>query len=134
MKFVKSVAALALLALAGCFPFEERAYSPAITPVTPEDVSGMTRAGYSDAMILDMVRGNGVQRKASADDIVAMKDAGTSDPVVSAVLAAPVTVARPATEIRHVHPYDPWYWPSTSVSYGIGFSYGYWGGGYRRCR
>lgn len=132
MTFVKTLPALALALLAGCFPWEERHYAPAVNPVTPEDVSGMTRAGYSDAMILDMVRANGVLRKATADDVVAMKEAGTSDAVVSAVLAAPVTVARPAVETRHVHHYDPWYWPSPYVS--LGFSYGYWGGGWRRCR
>jgi hypothetical protein len=129
------LAVLAALPLAGCFPFEERIYQPAINPVTAADVGGMAAAGYSDAMILDMIRANGVLRKPTADELVAMKDAGVRDPVLAAMLEAPVTVPRPAVE-THVHTRDPWYpyyyYPSVSV--GLGFSYGYWGGRYGRCR
>jgi len=132
MTFMKTFAALALAALTGCFPWEERQYTPAVNPVTPTDVAGMATAGYSDAMILDLIRANGVLRRPTADDVVAMKGAGASDPVIAATLQAPLTVARPAAEIHHYH-HDPyWYWPSSHVS--LGFSYGYWGGGYRRCR
>ena len=99
---------LALLAagLGGCVVYEDRYHTPGVTPVQKADVLSMRAAGYPENQILDMIQANGVARNLSADEIVEMKTAGVPDSVLNAMIAAPVTTYRPASEVRY-RTYDP---------------------------
>ena len=94
--------------LGGCVMYEDRYHTPGVTPVQKADVLAMRAAHYPDGQILDMIHKNGIARRLTADEIIEMKDAGVSSPVMNAMLEAPVTQYRPATEVRHVyHDYEP---------------------------
>ncbi|HXG62286.1 MAG TPA: hypothetical protein VNO22_12965 [Planctomycetota bacterium] len=96
------------LLLGGCVAYEHRSYDPGVTPVSHNEVVAMTRAGYSEAAILERIRKDGVERRPTADDIVALKEQGVSSAVLNALLEAPVTVPRPARETRTVvYDYEP---------------------------
>ncbi|HEX7899645.1 MAG TPA: hypothetical protein VF950_17885 [Planctomycetota bacterium] len=91
--------------LGGCVMYEDRYHTPGVTPVQKADVLSMRAANYPDGQILDMIHKNGVARRLTADEVVEMNNAGVSGPVMNAMLEAPVTRYRPATEVRHAY-YD----------------------------
>jgi len=88
--------------LGGCFVREYRTRTPAVNPVTREDVMAMSAAGYPDSAILERIGREGVLRAPGADDIITMKNAGVSNAVLDGMLRAPVTVPQPARESRTV--------------------------------
>lgn len=92
---------LSILMLGGCVVYEDVHRSPGLTPVQKADVMAMRASGYGDGQILDMIHANGVARRPSADDVIEMKNAGVSTSVMNAMLEAPITTYRPATEVRH---------------------------------
>jgi hypothetical protein len=92
--------------LAGCLAYETRSYDPGVDPVGRDEAVSMTRAGYTDAAILDRIRKDGVETRPSADDVVSMKEAGVSSTVLNAMLEAPVHAPRPARKTTTVV-YDP---------------------------
>lgn len=60
--------------------------------VSKEDLRKLAAAGISDEVILSYVRANGPVSKLSAEDVIDLKQAGTSEKVLSAVLgSAPAT-------------------------------------------
>ncbi len=96
------------LLLGGCVAYEHHSYDPGLTPVSAEEIVSMTRAGYPEARILERLRRDGVQRRPTADEIIALKEQGVSSAVLNAMLEAPVTVPRPARETRTVvYDYEP---------------------------
>ncbi len=100
------ILALCASLLGGCVAYERRSYEPGLDPVGRDEAVSMTRAGYTDAVILERIRKDGVESRPSADDVVSMKEAGVSSSVLNAMLEAPVTVPRPAREHTTVV-YDP---------------------------
>jgi hypothetical protein len=94
--------------LGGCVMYEDRYHTPGVTPIQKADVLSMRAAGTPDGQILDMIHKNGVARRPSADEIIEMQGAGVSSPVMNAMLEAPVTQYRPATEVHHrYYDYEP---------------------------
>ncbi|MBI2933199.1 MAG: hypothetical protein HYY16_16260 [Planctomycetes bacterium] len=96
---------MALAALGGCVMVEEIDRVPARNPVGVDGVIDMVRSRVSEWHILAEIRANGVQRSPTADDIVALKQAGAGDRIISAMINAPVTTAR-AGEVRRTVYYD----------------------------
>ncbi len=97
---------LPILTVVGCAVHEHRETTPGRTPVAVEYVVAMARADVNDWHIVSEIHRNGVYRTPTADDIVAMKQAGASDEVVRAMISAPVMPYVPA-ETRVVRHYDP---------------------------
>lgn len=94
--------------LAGCVVYEDIHRVPGVTPVQKADVLAMRASGYPDSQIIDMISRNGVSRRPSADEIIEMKTAGVSSPVMNAMLDAPITTYRPTTETRYrYYDYEP---------------------------
>lgn len=84
--------------LGGCVVRGYKSYTPAVEPVTTSHVMAMSEAGYADSAILDRIRQHGVERRPTADDLVALNQSGVSKEVQTALLEAPVTEPRPAQE------------------------------------
>jgi len=88
--------------LGGCVVREYRTSSPAVVPVTKGEVLSLKAAGQPDAVILERIRTDGVDRTPGADDLIEMKNAGVSSAVLDEMLRAPVTPPQPARENRTV--------------------------------
>ena len=114
--------------------------------VTSYDLVNMTRAGVSDDLIISSMRSRGIQLDLSPQGLIALKQNGVSDHVVSAaqqmaasrgyapaavVGAVPVVeVPPPPTTVivapgpwRPYHHYHHYHYhrPRTYISYGVGF-------------
>ncbi|MFT5524670.1 MAG: outer membrane lipoprotein SlyB [Pirellulaceae bacterium] len=79
--------------------------------VTTQDVIEMSRAQLGDEVIMTQIRANGVRQRPSVDDLIALRNSGVSNGVLTALQQAhpPVTspVRRPPTVIveeRYVVP------------------------------
>ena len=59
---------------------------PAGADVTKQEILTLTKAGVSDDVIISYVRKNGPVAKLSAEDIVELKKANVSDPVMKVLL------------------------------------------------
>lgn len=115
------------LALPACAhrPLHDSAYSGA--PVPRDEMERLAAAGVSEPVLIELVEKRGALAL-KADDLVALKTAGTPDAVVQKMIA----LERKEPEVRvveRVHyyypPYDPWYW-------GWGVGWGYHGGYHHR--
>ena len=120
--------------------------------VTQEDIIKLHQAGCGDELILTYLGAKGATLKLSADDIAALKAAGVSETVITAVLKGPVPPPRRETPPpRRVRPapvivsppptviyerYDPWpyvthdpyyYTPRHHFSFGYGGHFGHHG-------
>ncbi|MFN3485432.1 MAG: hypothetical protein ACK44W_08130 [Planctomycetota bacterium] len=96
------------LLLGGCVAYEHHSYDPGVTPITQGEIVSMTRAGYPESEILERLRRGGVERRPTADEIIALKEQGVSNAVLNALLEAPVTAPRPARETTTVvYDYEP---------------------------
>lgn len=125
-----------MLALAGCyFPvYEEREVRQAsprtrvqyADPMTRAEVEKLIKAGISDAVIVEKAKKTGVV-KLSADDIVALKQAGASDDLIKELIANERRATAeqqvytvPSTTAYYTY-YDYWWGPSLGLGY-----YGYY--------
>ena len=122
---MKRFSVLCLLALCGCVyeSYGRRTAYPAAPPLAREEVEKMAAAGVSDPVMMELIEQRGA-KALSADDIVALKNAGASDAVIGKMQATErkepevVYVEGPAYYRSYYGPYwYPWW----------GFSYGYWG-------
>src|SRR5688572_19076491 len=68
----------------------------AAAQVSKEDIKKLAVAGISDDVILSYVKANGPVAKLSAEDLVELKQAGTSEKVLTAILAGPAPAPAPA--------------------------------------
>jgi YMGG-like Gly-zipper len=112
--------------------------------VTSYDLVNMTRAGVSDELIISSMRSRGIQLDLSPQGLIALKQNGVSDYVVSAAqqmaasrgyAAAPVVGAVPLVEVpppptavivtpgpwRPYHYHHYYHRPRTYIHYGVGF-------------
>jgi hypothetical protein len=84
--------------------------------VTFAQVITMTQAGLSDDVIVAHIQANGVARRPTADDLIALKNQGVSDRVILALQQQPLAVPAPASSSppviveRHYYA-DPWCGP-----------------------
>lgn len=108
----------ALLALAGCVIHRE--YN-AYDGVTNAEVVRLVAAGVSNEVIIAKIRTEGIRTPLSSNDLIALREQGVPDPIVSAMLNA--RLASPPREVQTEYrttwtwwPWWPWGW------------YGYWHG------
>lgn len=107
---------------------------PTRSAMTTEDVLKLTRAGISEAVVLEKLKSDGIAAAPSADDLIALKKEGAGDRVIEAVLAAllvPPVTADPPTM---VYPYSsswncfydgPWGFPYASYPWRWHFGIGH---------
>jgi hypothetical protein len=136
------VAPWILLVAAGCVhepPERPPMPMPPEPPITRDEVERLSRAGITEAVILEQVEKRGA-RPLNPDDLVALKNAGTSDAVVQKMISSErkepdVVVVQQPAYLYHNYYYGPyWYGPYWGPYWGFGVSYyGYRGGyyGYR---
>jgi hypothetical protein len=94
----------------------------AAADVTKEDIKKLVAAGISDDVIISYIRSNSPVRKLSADDVVELKQAGTSERVLSNLMAS-VSGSAPARPAETVVE-QPSYVPSSTVVYESPYYYG----------
>ncbi len=89
--------------------------SPIPGPVSNAEIVEMARAGVSDETIVNHIRGHGVARVLSTDDVLYLKQSGVSERVIQALQQAPVVpvvaTAAPGTQrvvVEEHHYHDPW--------------------------
>jgi hypothetical protein len=91
--------------------------------VSVADVVNMSHNRLSDAVIINHIHQNGVQRRLEVSDVIALHQQGVSEAVISAMQRAPlVGYAPPAPVVRYEAPLvveryhyvapPPRYWPS----------------------
>lgn len=125
---------LAGLLLTGCVT---RTYTTATPPPGPSvaEVLSLVQAHVSDAVIVSQIENSSTRYHLTADQIIALKNAGASDAVITALInsaskPAPqtnTTVEQDAYVYPYIFPYvyfDPWPW----FWWGGGPSYYYYGG------
>lgn len=91
--------------------------------ISLSDVVTMTQGGVSDAVILNQIRQNGVQRELEVSDVIFLHRQGVSETVITALQRAPagyrpapVAVVRPAPPVVVRHTYvPPPVWPTYRV-------------------
>jgi len=131
---------LASLLLAGCVT---RTYTVTQAPPGPSfaEVQAMVQAHVSDSVIVNQIESSSTRYTLTADQIVALKNAGASDVVLNALINSvnkqPVqTQTTVEQQGPYVYPYvyvDPWpgYWWSWGPHYYHGgYYHGYRGGGF----
>lgn len=94
------------------------------SPVARDEMERLAAAGVSEPVLIELVEKRGALAL-KADDLVALKKAGTPDSVVQKMIA--LERKEPEVQIvervRYYPPYDPWYW-----GWGWGWGWGYYGG------
>lgn len=114
--------ALVAASLSGCLMYEDRQYVAGSYPVSKDEVIQMTRNQVPDEKILGRINQYGVDRRATADDLVEMREMGVSSRVLAGFTEAPVREARPGTEVRTRYYYDV---SEPVVDFGLGVLTGY---------
>jgi hypothetical protein len=104
---MKRLTLLAPILLAGCVVQSGPvAWTPARVPLSVDEIAAMRRAGTSDDTIRRDLQANGVERKLTADDLVALKEAGAGDSLLAAAASAPVLEPEDAQPLYHRHLYS----------------------------
>jgi hypothetical protein len=105
MNSMRRLLSLAPLLVAGCvFPQSPDAWVPGVNPVPPEHIVELKKSGVADATIWRDVGSQGLLRHPTSDELIAMKQAGSSDEFIRAVAKAPVRVPEPARPVYHAPP------------------------------
>jgi hypothetical protein len=127
---IKYLWPLAGLLLTGCVT---RTYT--VTPPpgpSLAEVQAMVQAHVSDSVILSQIQNSGAGYALTADQIIALKNAGVSDTVLNAMInsaSKPVQATTTVESGPYVYPYvyvDPWPW------FWWGWGPYYYHGGYYR--
>ena len=134
---MRKMLCLLLLASSGCFyqGYAVRHVGPSEPPLSREEVERLAGAGVSEAVIVEMVESRGASPLV-ADDLVALKKAGVSDPVVqkmianerkqTAVVVDDYYAYYPSSYYYYGYPYYPYYGPYVGASFYYGYGWG-WG-------
>src|ERR1039458_831748 len=108
---------LACLCLAGCVTATHTVTRPPPGPTLAE-VQSMIEAHVGDTVIVNQIQNSSSRYTLTADQIIALKNAGASDAVLNALITsvnkAPVEITTTADYDPYVYPYmyvDPWPWP-----------------------
>lgn len=125
------LAALPLSILACAVPrlgWRVVAYRPpeeGVSPVTPDAVIRLSKAGIADDLILMKIRSDGVVARPTSEDLIRLKREGVADRVIQGLLGARVSTP----DLRWIPtPYIVEYWPGWR--YDDPFFDRYWGGWY----
>lgn len=138
MRMMKRLLFLAPLLFAGCVVYRTPdAWIPARNPLPPDQIAELKRSGVSDASIRRELETHGVLRKATSDDLIALKEAGAGDELLAAVVATPVRAPQEAQPVYHRRSYyrDDYYYshsavPVIATALSLNYVFGRWG----RCR
>jgi hypothetical protein len=111
---IKYLLPLAGLLLTGCVT---RTYT-GTTPPGPSlaEVQALVQAHVSDTVIVSQIQNSSARYALTADQIIALKNAGVSDPVLNALINTASKAPVQATTVEpgpYVYPYmyvDPWPW------------------------
>jgi hypothetical protein len=137
---IKYLLPLVGLLLTGCVT---RTYT-VNTPSGPSlaEVQAMVQAHVSDTVIVSQIQNSSARYTLTADQIIALKAAGVSDPVLNAMINTaskpPVQATTMVESGPYVYPYVyvdpwPWFWWGWGPNYYGGYYRGggyYHGGGY----
>ena len=138
---IKFLLPLAGLCLTGCVTRSYTVTTPSPPPgPSVAEVQSMVQAQVSDSIIVNQIHNSSTRYTLTADQIIALKQAGASDNVLNALIASanrpavqtPVTVEQrdyvyPSV---YVDPW-PWFWWGWGPYYYGGYYHGYYhGGGY----
>ena len=128
---IKYLLPLGGLLLTGCVT---RTYTVATPPPSPglsvAEVQAMVQANVSESVIVNQIQNATVRYALTAEQIIALKNAGASDAVLNAMInsankAPAQTTTTTVEQGPYVYPYvyvDPWPW---------GLGWGHYYGGYR---
>lgn len=139
---MKFLLPLAGLLLTGCVTRTYTVTSPPPGPTVAE-IQSMVQAHVSDAVIVNQIQSSSTRYFLTADQIVALKDAGVSDTVLNALINSasktPVQTRTIVDQGPYIQPYvyvDPWPFFWWGPYYHRGFYHGgyYHGGGFHHGR
>ena len=134
MKFLLPLAALLM---AGC---ATQTYTVAPPPAGPTlaEVQSMVQAHVSDSVIVSQIQNSSSRYVLTASQIIELKNAGTSDAVLNALINTaskpPVPASTTVDDGPYIYPYvyvDPWPWDGWGWGWGPYYHGGYFHGGYR---
>jgi hypothetical protein len=100
---------LTVLLMAGC-----ATQKPAPTPPGPTiaEIQAMVNAHVGDSVIITEIQNSNARYYLTAQQIIALKNAGVSDAVINAMLNTLKKPVPPAVEVQYVYPaysgYGPW--------------------------
>ena len=139
IKFLLFLTGLAFL-LTGCVT---ESYTETTPPPGPSlaQIQSMVQAHVSDSIIVSQIQNSSTRYSLTADEIIALKNAGVSDAILNALInTASKPVVRTTTRVSqgpYVYPYvyagpSPWFWWGWGPFYYGGYDYdgGYYHGGY----
>ena len=108
--------------LTGCVT---RTYTVATPPPGPSvaEVQSMVQAHVGDAVIVNQIQSSSTRYALTADQIIALKAAGASDPVLNALIAS---ANKPAAQTTTTVEQGPVVYPSVYVN---PWPWGWWGWG-----
>ncbi len=127
--------------LTGCVT---RTYPVTTPPPGPTiaEIQAMVQAHVSDSVIVNEIQSSSTRYQLTADQIIALKNAGVSDAIINALISSASKPA-PATTVEqsaYVYPYVyydpwPWFWWGPYYYHG-GYYHGgyYYGGGFHHRR
>ena len=130
------------LLLAGCYvgpPPGYRVREVRPPGLTSDEIVKMSKSGVSDDVVIEKIKEAGLAAKPTAEHLKSLKEQGLSDPVLKAMVDAPVTGAEQrVTEYvyyprRYYYPsYYPYsyYYPYYRWGYPYGYGWPYWHGYY----
>ena len=132
---IKYLLPLAGLLLAGCVT---RTYTVSTPPPGPSiaEIQSMAQAHVGDSVIVSQIQNSSTRYSLTADQIIALKNAGVSDAVLNAMINSagktPVQTTITIDQGPYVYPYVyvdpwPWFWWGWGPYYYHG---GYYHGGY----
>lgn len=132
MKPIAVLLGLVLGVASGCVGpaprYRVRTVTPAPPPLLQEEIVRMSKAGLSDAVLIEKINTDGLEARPTAEQIASLKKEGVSDAVLRAMISAPVR-ERTAERLIYTEPYpyeysyyySPWwhgpYW----------YGWPYWG-------
>lgn len=118
-----------LLVTSGCYyqGYAVRRVGPSEPPVSREEIERLTTAGISEPVMTELVEKRGAS-SLTPEDLVALKKAGTPDPVVQKMIATERKLEPVPVDGAYVYPSEYYYYdaPYYYASYGYGFGWG-WG-------
>ncbi|HUZ07030.1 MAG TPA: hypothetical protein VMV89_06025, partial [Candidatus Paceibacterota bacterium] len=126
--------------LTGCVTESYTATTPPPGPSLAQ-IQSMVQAHVSDSIIVSQIQNSSTRYSLTADEIIALKNAGVSDAILNALInTASKPVVRTTTRVSqgpYVYPYvyagpSPWFWWGWGPFYYGGYDYdgGYYHGGY----
>jgi hypothetical protein len=118
---MKRLAFLAPLLLVGCvYSPGPDAWIPPVNPIPPEQIVAAKRSGVPDGTIWRDIEANGLYRRATSEDLVALKQAGASDSLMAAIATAPVRAPQPARPVYYPpppHPPESEFWSAVGMTF-----------------